>query len=279
MAQHDEQITSLGGKASQILRDLWVDMDSLCQDHRLPEVDENVAGMGMDINFDEILEEQMAIEDSAMAFDRLVSFQDKLDNMDASLQSFLNHNTTLAAMGAGLIGGTLTAIYMATQGHLAPIDSSGPTSFLSLLKEHPVVIGGASASLVAGASYEMVKRLGRGYARLHHLQEAHDRLLEGADPHSKALENRMTDSERESYRSIMEKVYTVLHNQDYGQARAYMDKLQDGIGNMVKNYQCSTDAHSIEFILQDIEARLTDAANDMQATATPRSTPTTPGMA
>ena len=98
MAQYDEQSPFLSDKTNQILRDLWLEMDSLCQDHRLPEVDESIAGMEMDINFEEILEERMAIDDSAMAFDRLVSFQDKLDNMEASLQSFLNHNGTLAAM-------------------------------------------------------------------------------------------------------------------------------------------------------------------------------------
>lgn len=264
--------------ALNTLRDIWYEMESLCADQGLPEITEDDLGLALDMNFDDIESDHARLEDSALAFDRLVSFQDKLENMEASLQAFLNHNVTLAAMAVGVVGGSLAAMYMASQGQLEPLGHKD-LSFIDLIKEHPVFIGGTLGGVAAGAAYEMTKRLGRGYAAIHQLQEAHDRLLEGADPKGKLIEHRLTPTEREAYRGIITQAYSVLHTQDHSQTRAYIDKLQSGISALVKKHQGAPDAHSIEHILNDIEARLSDAANEQTAVSAPGSSPTAPGMA
>lgn len=261
--------------AADILRSVWVDMHSLTKSAAPASINEEDVGMAPGDDLTEVFEAESITNDSKLAFDRMVSFHDKVANLNDSVESFLMHTGTTVGLGIAMIADIGNLGYAITSGDMTAL----PESFTEMLKITPFTFTAGVAMLGAEATCEMTQHLSRGYARLKDLGDAHQRISDGATPYAEKLSDRLSDSEHAVYRNILKKSYTALHNQDFSQMHKYTDKLKQGISALVEKHQGSPSAGVIESTLLDIEAQLSDAVDEMHRPHAPGSEAASPGMA
>lgn len=268
---------TLCDKTQDILRGIWHDAESLVNHDFLGHVDEEMAGQSLDDTLEGVAEDRLAIEEETMAFSRLVSFNSKVNSVVDKVSDVAGSPYTAMALAGGLLAKGGMMLYAASQGEMIGPDMS-KTAAERLVDSLDVLIP-LGAFTMAQEANAIGSSISKGYARLKGLGEANLRLVNGANPGADKLVDRLTDSEVEAYRNIVKKGYALLHNQDYGQMRQYLDKIDEGISALVDGFQSAKNASEIENTLWDIEARLSDAIDAEKTTQPSGASPTTPGMA
>lgn len=272
---------TLPPETREILRDVWDQMDSLTDDS--PRLDAATADDAayLDDSFNEVAQDQAAVDDAAKAFNRLTTFHEKVRNASDSIEAVLSSNAFGVTAATALTAQLGSMVYAASQGELIlPFDD---VSRAEALKENGVFLAAGAAFLGAEITNEIGTNMAGGYARLNGLGEAHKRLAQGATPGAERMTDQLSGPEHDAYRGIIEKAYTVLHNQNFSDIRHFIDKMDDGIQSLVENHQGTTNAAHIEETLLDIEDQLTDAINATHQQepepGTPGASTTAPGMA